>query len=842
MAGLSSFFLEINESYQNTEKSAETNLRTTITQTSRILEYLYRTNNNENQIQTLVSQLGSHPGYLSAIIFGESNRVEQSNDFRQKGAAISETQARGYGSEMDKVRESQAGTILYADNNNRLVALYPILLGSRIHELKSSRIGVLFVEYDLEGIKQHAFTAALNRALITNISLITLCLLIWIFFEFALNKRIQKLVTATNDLGEGNLDSRSILSGSDELAHVSAAFDNMAEKMQINSKKLEKQATKEKLLRETNDRIRQSLELNTILDNATKDILDYLQADRVAVFKFIAGTNFKRGRFVAASANSGVDSILNLEDEDQCFTPKIVGLYLNGRTNVINDVRTADLATCYRELLEKYSIVSNAVFPLVNAGRLWGLLCIHHCKEPREWSKEDVEFITYVAGQIGIAIQQSSLFTQVQLELSDKKIAEEKLIQTNKQLATTNIELARATRLKDEFLATMSHELRTPLNGILGMAESLDANVYGSLTAKQSTALREITDCGQHLLSLINDILDITKIEAGKLQTEPQPTFIPELCSSCLTTVKQLMASKMITLDSDIQPDIPLCMIDPRLIKQILINLLSNAIKFTPPGGRITMSSRLENKTHDKSTETQLVFEVKDTGIGIDLQNREKIFMPFIQIESSLNRQYGGTGLGLSIVKKIVEAMGGSIRLDSELGKGSSFKVKLPFQAAAVPHHRVPASLDPSTQLSDGAMTGPEQSARSHHKTSILLAEDNRDNSLMYLRYLKAKGYNLTHASNGQQAVEIAASQPIDILILDMSMPELDGFEVMRRLRGSTESRIAQIPIIVLTAMAMKGDRERCLSAGADEYLSKPVKLNQLDIAIKQILANGTKR
>lgn len=844
LSGLTSFVLEINESYRNAERTAASNLRTATAQSSRILEYLYRVSDSENQIKTLVSQLGSYPDYVAAMILSENNTILQSNDYRQKGIPISVTSLRSFQSAIDRVRQTQAGTVLGAQHSNQMLALYPVPLGSQSYELKPSRVGVLLVEVDLGALKRNAFAMALRRALILNISLVVFCLLILLFFEFALNRRIQKLVATSNQLGEGRLQSRSILNGSDELAQVSVAFDNMADKMQINSIKLERQASREKLLREINDRIWKSLDLDRILATALPDILDYLRADRVAIYRFTPGSQCTRGQFIAESIHSEVDSILNQEVEDTCFTHQLIELYLAGRTSVIEDVQTASVPDCYIELLAKFNIRANAAFPLISSANLWGFLCVHSCRHSRQWSEEELKFIGSVASQISIAIQQSSLFAQIQAELLDKKSAEERLTHLNHQLADANIQLERATRLKDEFLANMSHELRTPLNGILGMAESLDDSVYGDLSVKQSTALQEIINSGQHLLSLINDILDITKIEAGQFQIEASPTSVSELALSSLATVKQLIASKGLELDSDIQPAMPLCLVDPKLLKQILINLLSNAIKFTPPGGKISIRAFLENAAEDQEKRKQLVFEVADTGIGIDPQDQARIFMPFIQIQGSLNRQYGGTGLGLSIVRKLVEAHGGSIDLVSEAGKGSCFTVKLPFHpAAAARNHSASGNQVPSPGLPAAmAAKGDGSNVQAVLPARILLAEDNKVNSLMYLRYLRAKGYHLLLACNGEEAVEMAMNQAIDVLLLDISMPLLDGFEVMRRLRSSEDARIANLPIIVLTALAMKGDRERCLAAGADDYLSKPVKLNQLDIAIKQALSCGAKK
>jgi CheY-like chemotaxis protein len=254
------------------------------------------------------------------------------------------------------------------------------------------------------------------------------------------------------------------------------------------------------------------------------------------------------------------------------------------------------------------------------------------------------------------------------------------------------------------------------------------------------------------------------------------------------------------------------------------------------------MRAFVQSSSQAQSSGPQLIFQVSDTGIGIAHEHIDKIFMPFVQLQSSLNRQFGGTGLGLSIVKKLLEAQGGFIHLDSELGKGSCFTVSLPFHLGVTPNSRISAFPEESLQIMKEAVTGQGTSGQLSDGIRILLAEDNRVNSLIYIRYLKAKGYTVLHASNGQEAVEMAMKDTIDVMVLDMSMPIVDGFEVMQKLRNSDNIQVSDIPIIALTALAMKGDRERCLAAGADEYLPKPVKLNQLDITIKQILSQGVRK
>ena len=266
----------------------------------------------------------------------------------------------------------------------------------------------------------------------------------------------------------------------------------------------------------------------------------------------------------------------------------------------------------------------------------------------------------------------------VLLDITDRKQVETELYQTNHRLELTNTELQRATRLKDEFLANMSHELRTPLNAILGMSEALQEELFGALNSRQLNAIATIEQSGQHLLSLINDILDVSKISAGKLDLNITEVSLTELCRSSLILVKQQAIDRQIYIDTHLPYDLDRIVVDERRMRQVLINLLNNAVKFTAKGGLVTLSVRLKLLEVDGRQGNWLCFSVTDTGIGIDSADRSKLFQPFIQLDSSLNRKYPGSGLGLVLVKQIVELHGGDVTLDSEVGVGSCFTVILP--------------------------------------------------------------------------------------------------------------------------------------------------------------------
>jgi signal transduction histidine kinase len=262
----------------------------------------------------------------------------------------------------------------------------------------------------------------------------------------------------------------------------------------------------------------------------------------------------------------------------------------------------------------------------------------------------------------------------------------------NLNLKQANIELIRVTKLKDEFLSNMSHELRTPLNGILGMAECLQEEIFGEINPSQKDAIATIQNSGNHLLELIQDMLDVSKIMAGMLKIDIKTISIADLCNSSLELTKQQALKKQIQLTANVFPNTEVIAVDPRRIRQVLVNLLDNAVKFTPPGGKVDLDVRIVNDlsreltiTHSVANGCWIKFSITDTGIGISTSDRDKLFQPFIQIDSGLNRKYEGSGLGLVIVKQIVELHGGYVDVSSQIDQGSCFTVYLPYEDSKTP-------------------------------------------------------------------------------------------------------------------------------------------------------------
>jgi signal transduction histidine kinase/CheY-like chemotaxis protein/putative methionine-R-sulfoxide reductase with GAF domain len=461
--------------------------------------------------------------------------------------------------------------------------------------------------------------------------------------------------------------------------------------------------------------------------------------------------------------------------------------------------------------------------PLIAKGEPKGVLEIYHrstLKSDPEW----LDSLETLAGQAAIAIDNAQLFENLQHANTE---LEKRVAKRTEELSRMNIELEHASRTKDEFLATMSHELRTPLNSILGLSESLLEQRRNPLSEYQQTSLQIIESSGRHLLELINDILDLSKIEAGKFDYYPQFITVDELCRASLAFVKEQATRKSITLTYQEETAVSKIYADPRRLKQILVNLLINAVKFTPDHGQVILQVRADEE------QDQIQFSVIDNGIGIALEDLQKLFVPFAQVDSSLTREHEGTGLGLSLVQKLTDLHGGSVNVESEVGRGSRFTINLPLGKGMVAQQEVIESGD---ELSRGRPKGKSNlrlKERLNHGI-VLLAEDNMANILTIGDYLESNGYQIVVAHDGWETIAKAEEVNPDIIMTDIQMPVMDGLEATRRLRKNP--RFATTPIIALTALAMPGDRERCLEAGANEYMSKPVSLKGLIKTIKDLL------
>jgi PAS domain S-box-containing protein len=519
---------------------------------------------------------------------------------------------------------------------------------------------------------------------------------------------------------------------------------------------------------------------------------------------------------------------------------------------------------------------------------------------------------------------------------------EQRVIDRTIELQTANLELEKAAHMKDEFLASMSHELRTPLTGILGLSEALQMVTYGELNEKQLKALKNIETSGRHLLSLINDILDLSKIEAGMLEMQFAPTSLDGICQVSLQLVKGMAGQKHQNVSFTINPASIALRADPRRLKQMLVNLLGNAVKFTPDGGSLGIDVK------GLAGSKQVSITVWDTGIGIQPEDLPRLFQPFVQLDGSLSRQYTGTGLGLSLVKRMAEMQGGQILVESTFGAGSRFTIILPWvvdatlplqyarrvtdrlqRALTIDHEEenaarltallqliglkngimlatigafelaaetwpdviiirehlpdraeldllVELKADPRTHAiplilisraenrelvsqlgADGLLMEPFAQAELHAelqrvafgsqhtesdgrhglpvKRRVLLADDNQVIVDLVSDFLKSRNFQVSAVYSGSELLERLNEFQPDVLLIDIQMPGMNGFEVIKAIRAHASRRVANLPVIAVTALAMSGDRERCLAAGANEYMSKPLELQELLEAIRAL-------
>jgi CheY-like chemotaxis protein len=367
-----------------------------------------------------------------------------------------------------------------------------------------------------------------------------------------------------------------------------------------------------------------------------------------------------------------------------------------------------------------------------------------------------------------------------------------------------------ANKAKTAFLANMSHELRTPLNGILGYAQILQRN--RDLDTRQIAGLNVIQQSGEHLLRLINDILDTAKIEAGKQELNPSNVWLKGFLSSLCEVIEPKAAAKAVTFVCDLAPNLPdIVRVDERRLRQVLLNLLANAVKFTDQG-RIVLAVTF-------SPPSRLTFQVRDTGIGIAMEDLQVVFQPFEQV-GDVKRHVGGTGLGLMISRQFVRLMGSDIEVSSRLGEGSTFRFSL--------------EVETSTSQEVQTTPAPRIVAYTGERRTVLVVDDVAENRAVLRDMLGELNFTIAEAANAREALAAAESQRLDLILMDVYMPEIDGLEVIRRVRR--DPRLAKLPIISVSASTSKGDEVSCLAAGANAFLPKPVDERQLLAKIATLL------
>jgi len=418
-------------------------------------------------------------------------------------------------------------------------------------------------------------------------------------------------------------------------------------------------------------------------------------------------------------------------------------------------------------------------------------------------------------------------------DVTEQKRLEADLQAHTRLIARKNVELEQANAMKSKFLANMSHELRTPLNAIIGFSEILKDGIAGPLEAQQKDFIADIHNGGQHLLALINDILDLSKVEAGMMALEPEPVAIERILPASLSVVKERALKHRLHLALSVDPALGSFAADPRKLKQIVYNLLSNAVKFTPDGGSVSVAARRMPRAAvalpegvagmlvppaDDGAAEFCEIAVTDSGIGIAAEHLDKLFQPFVQIDSSLARKYEGTGLGLSMVKNLAQLHGGAVGVTSEPGRGSRFTVWLPLRETVLP------------TVAASPRQAPRPELRASTRPLALVIEDDDATAQLIELQLKSEGFDTMRAATAEEGMVRAAKRPPQLITLDIFLPRMDGWDFLSAVKA--DPRLAEIPVVIIS---VADDLEHGVSLGARRVLHKPLLKEELHAAIAGI-------
>jgi GAF domain-containing protein/DNA-binding response OmpR family regulator len=533
--------------------------------------------------------------------------------------------------------------------------------------------------------------------------------------------------------------------------------------------------------------IRQTLDIDTIFQVTTQEIRQTLECDRVVVYRFFPDWN---GEFVYESSTEGWTPLVvaNMKTVwlDTYFQETEGGRYANHETFAVEDIYTIGHTPCHIELLEIFQIRAYMIAPVFAGDQLWGLLAAYQNTGPRPWQDREINLLARIGDQLGVAVQQAELLIQLR-EASEKAKA--------------------ANHAKSEFLANMSHELRTPLNAILGFTQLLDGDT--SLNPQQQEYISIIGRSGRHLLNLLNDVLEMSKIEAGRVTFNDNEFDLHHLLNTLeeMFTLKAQTKSLQLSFqcDQDVPPYIKT---DERKLRQVLINLISNGIKFTESGYVILRVNCLDHQDSDYF----LQFEVEDTGVGIEQQEMTILFEPFFQSESGRKSQEG-TGLGLPISKQFVELMGGELQVESTFNQGTIFTFNIPVVLAEENHF---------AQQDKQKIIGIKSAQKIYR---ILIVDDKWESRLILKNMLSPLGFQVKEAQNGQQAVDIWKNWQPDLIWMDMRMPIMGGYEATKIIRKKEQEKSNledKVIIIALTASVFDTQRAILLQAGCNDFIPKP--------------------
>ncbi|MBF8277050.1 MAG: Histidine kinase [Candidatus Brocadiaceae bacterium] len=650
-------------------------------------------------------------------------------------------------------------------------------------------------------------------------------------FGGRITRPLAKLANASQKISEGDMNvTVEVCHANDEIGVLTRVFNLMASKLRESYTHLEyKIAERTQALEIINTKLKKQQEFNL----AYNEIVTMINA--------LAGTEelLSKGLNKIASFSDSHVGILYRYDENECMLKASAGYALGSdavrresfglgvgipgqvarekRRIILKDI-PEDTLFKVKDGLGEYVPKSICSFPIMLKDRLLGVLVLASLKD---YSEEKIEFVDTMSRQMAVAISNLESYQTVQRQAEELQQQGEELSMQNEELTSQadelraqqhaleekNREVERANQAKSEFLANMSHELRTPLNSIIGFSEVLEDQIFGELNETQKKYIHNINTSGMHLLQLINDVLDLSKVEAGKMSLQCEDFPISAALLDIKTFMKNELDKKNLSFDVEIDERLASINADKQKVRQIMLNLLSNAVKFTPQGGKIKVSAKGVNGV--------VQISVIDTGIGIKPEDIKRIFARFQQLDSKTAREYQGTGLGLALTRKFVEMHGGKIWVESKLGKGSTFTFTIPLRPKS-------KTLQKEATHSDALENG-------NKCPLILVVEDDQKSSELLQGYLTSEGYKTATAWTGKEAVDKAKELKPMAITLNVNLAGENGWKALEKLKETPETK--DIPVIIVS---MVEERDRGFSLGAVDFLVKPITREQLVQTLKR--------
>ena len=791
--------------YRHLEESSKKELTVDMTRLQSALEYLWQ-NGHMERMHNVVAEQYADPVVLSAYLIDNWGSIRAGLDETRPESeratvllAKSPVERNRRTLIIDEILTTGQGAVYLSDDGTRVVGLYAIRLAP-VPDDDALQTGILFMERDLTAAKQAARSEVIRQVAQPSVSIAVLAALMWLFFHLALNRRVARLVTATERLAAGDLSTRSGVSGMDEVGRVAQAFDRMVRQLEEGRSRLTESEARVVLL----------------LDSAAEAIFG-IDLDGKCTF-----------------SNRSCLSLLgytNVEEmRGQCIHDLIHHSYPDGTPYPVAECHIQNALISGQEVHVDGEVLWRAdgtCFP----SEYWS----HPIRKEGEIVGSVVTFVDITKrkrAEDDLTRANEALETRVHERTSELVAANRRLMteagereRVEMALTQAKEEAETANQAKSEFLSRMSHELRTPMNAILGFAQILESDPGEPLSSSQHESVREILIAGYHLLELINEVLDLSRIDAGRLDVHMEPVPVGAAVDSAIALIEPMADRFGVTLDNRIDVQGPASiMADITRLRQVLLNLLSNAVKYNTENGTVTV-------TLEEAAAGAWRISVTDTGPGIPEAQQARLFQPFTRLSDDYTA-VGGTGIGLTITRRLVELMDGHIGFVSAPGDGTCFFVEFAAADATVQATQAVPEVDMPPHIPETPETGH---SGLFARRKVLYIEDNSANVELVRRILARRGdIEMLSAATAGDGIDVAVAHRPDVVLVDIHLPDMSGFQVLETLRGHAETR--HMPVLAFSGESLPQDVEKGLEAGFFRYLTKPADIRTLLAAIDEAM------